>query len=77
MSAVMLTPGQFAIEHADVDARHFRYMVIQFVTDIVNAQEAEDLACGNGCHVAALVIEPVRIAFFRHAVADESKARCA
>ena len=37
MSAVMLTPGEFAVEQAGIHGRHFRSAVIFFFADVAHA----------------------------------------
>jgi hypothetical protein len=76
MSAIMLTPGKLSIEHADIHSRHLLFVVIVRHAEILRAEQPKHRLCGNGSHIAALMIEPLRIAFFRNAVADERQPRC-
>ena len=75
MAAVVLAPGEVAIEEAGVDGGHFGGAVIFFFTDVARAEEAEDRAGGGGGHVAALLIEPKGVAAFGNAVTNEGEAR--
>src|SRR6266498_2074552 len=75
VSAVVLAPGEFTIEQARVDRRHYCGAVIFFFADVARAQKAEDRPGGDGRHVTALLIEPIGIAAFRHAVTDEGEPR--
>src|SRR5688572_20672809 len=74
MSAIMLTPREMAIEHADVHRRHFFRTVIVCRTKIFCTEQAEHRPGRDGCHVAALMVEPSRIAALGHTVADERGA---
>src|SRR6185295_2879380 len=73
MSAVVLPPGQFTVEQAGVDGWHLGGAIILFFADVARAQKAEGWPRGDSCHIAALLIEPVGVAPFRHAVADEGE----
>src|SRR6266498_2116626 len=73
--AIVLTPGKFALEQAGVDRRHFCRAIIFFYAKVSRTQESEDRAGGDCGHVAALLVEPVGVAAFRDAVADESGTR--
>src|SRR5437667_12633844 len=68
VSAVVLPPGQLAVEHADVHGRHLLPLVIIRYAEIFRAEKPENRAGRDGGHVAALMIEPPRIAFFGHAI---------
>src|ERR1051325_34616 len=72
MPAVVLSPGQFAIEQPGVHRRHFGGAIIFLFSDVSHAEQPEDRAGGNSGHVAALLIQPIGITPFRHPVADES-----
>ena len=73
--AVMLTPGQLAIEQAHVDRRHLLVVIVVRGPQVFRAQEPEYRPGGDGGHVAALLVQPLRVALLRHAVADEGQAR--
>src|SRR5436189_3764276 len=75
VSAVVLTPGEFAVEQAGVDRRHPGGAIIFLLADIPCSQKTEDRAGGDGGHVAPLLVEPVGIATFGDAVAYEGGAR--
>ena len=75
MAAVVLAPGEFAVEHAGVDGGHLGGAVIFFFSKVANAEEAEGWTSGDGGHVAALLVEPVGVATGGNAVADEGRAR--
>ena len=75
VAAVVLTPGELTIEQADVHGRHLLGLVVVRHTKTLRAEQAEDRLRRDGCHIAALVIEPLRIAALRDAVADERQPR--
>ena len=75
MAAVVLPPRQFAVDKADVDGWHRRDVIVAGVAGIADAEETKHGAGGDDGHIAALVIEPVRVAFPGNAVADEDPAR--
>ena len=75
VSAVVLAPGELSIEEALVYRRHFRGVIVVADTEIFRAEQPENRACRNGCHEAALLVQPFRVAFFRDAVTDENKTR--
>ena len=75
MSAVVLAPGEFTVEQAGVHGRHFRGAIIFFFANIPRAQETEDRSGGDPRHVAALLVEPIGVAVFGHAVTDERETR--
>ena len=75
MTAVMLPPCQLAVEHAHVHRGHLLLAVIIGSAEILRAQQPEHRPCGYGSHVTALMIEPLRIAFFGNAITDEGQPR--
>src|SRR5206468_2073525 len=71
VSAVVLAPSEFAVEEAGVHGRHFRRAIIFFLADVARAEETEHGTGGDGRHIAALLVEPIRVTARRDAVADE------
>ena len=76
VSTVMLSPRQLTIKKTDVDSRHLRHAIVVRVAKVLDAEQAEDGPGCDRCHIAALVIEPVRVTLLRDAVADEHPSRC-
>jgi hypothetical protein len=60
---------------ARVVKRHFCHPVVFGHAEIPCAEETEDRAGRHRGHVTPLLVEPVRVAFFRDAVADERGTR--
>ena len=77
VAAVMLSPGEFAIEHINVHGRHLFGLVIITASKIASTEQSEHWLGGDRGHEAALMIEPLGITAFRNSVADESQARSA
>ena len=75
VSAVVLAPGELAVEQARVDGRHLRHAVVLGHPEVSRPEQAEDRARRHRGHVAALLVEPVGVALLRDAVADEGRAR--
>ena len=75
MPAVVLAPRQLAFEQARVGRGHLRHAIILGHTDIPRAEQAENRTRRHRSHVAALLVEPVRVALLRDAVADERRPR--
>jgi hypothetical protein len=75
VAAVVLSPGQFALEQARVDRRHQRRPVILLLPDVPHAKQPKDGARRDRRHVTALLIEPIRVATRGYAVADEGRSR--
>src|SRR5262245_24647965 len=71
----MLPPGELSVEHADVDGRHLLGFVVIRRSQILRTQKFENGSGGDRGHVAALVIEPSGVAFFRHAITNEGGTR--
>src|SRR5579864_5074991 len=69
MAAVMLAPGELPFQQACVDGGHFFGMIVVGYAQVFCPQELEDRTCGNGCHIAALVVEPSGVTLFRYAIA--------
>ena len=55
--------------------RHLGGAIVIFLADVARAEQTEDRAGRDGGHVAALLVEPVGVALFRDAVADEGRPR--
>src|SRR6185295_522848 len=71
MTTVVLPPRELSVEHADVDRRHLLLHVVVGSSEVLGAKQPKH---GSGCdssHIAALMVEPLRVAFFRNAIADE------
>src|SRR5690606_28507202 len=73
MTTIVLTPGELAVQESNVDRWHFFRFVIVGYTEVARAEQFIHGACGNRGHVTAMVIQPVCIARFWNAVADERK----
>src|SRR5262245_27618557 len=73
MSAVVLTPRNMAIEEADIDCGHFFRLIIRAHPQVLSAEQAENRLSGYSSHVAALMVQPPRVALFRYSVADKRK----
>src|SRR5262245_25107715 len=67
MAAVVLPPGELAIEQADVDCRHSFRLVVVRPAQIFCAKQPKHGSSGDSSHETALVIEPIGVAFLRHA----------
>src|SRR5207244_12841030 len=57
-----------------IDRRHFCGVIVVRGPEIFRAQEAKHRPGRDGCHVAALLVEPFRVALLRRAVTDEGQA---
>ena len=75
VTAIVLAPGECAVEQVDVDGRHLFGHVVVASAEVACSQQSEDRLSGDRGHEAALMIQPVSIAAFRDAVADEGQAR--
>ena len=73
--AVVLAPGQLAVEEARVVRRHLRHAIVLGHAQVAGAEQPEHRAGRHRGHEAALLIQPVRVALLRHAVADEGGTR--
>src|SRR5262249_41199990 len=51
MAAVVLPPGELAVRHPDVYARHRRDVIVARVAEIADAEQPENGARGNRRHV--------------------------
>ena len=58
-----------------VDGRHLFAHVVVASAKVSCSQQSENRLSGDRRHEATLMIEPLRIAFFGHSVADEGEAR--
>ena len=59
MSAVMLPPGELAIQQAHVYGGHFLSVIVVRSAQAFRAQQPEHGLRGDGGHEAALMIEPL------------------
>ena len=75
MPAIVLPPGESPAEQALINRRQLGGLVMLARAESRGAEQLENLAGRDGCHVAALLIEPERIAPLGDSVADESGAR--
>src|SRR5579863_10012002 len=73
--AIVLAPGKVPIEQTLIHRRHLRGAVVAFHIQALGAEQGENAARVHGGHPAALMVEPVRIALFGNAVADEREPR--
>src|SRR5215469_11646513 len=71
VAAVMLPPRKLAIEQTDIHSRHLFGLVIIGPSKIFNPEQPEHGLRRDCRHEATLMIEPLRVAFFGDAVADE------
>src|SRR5690242_18690168 len=71
MAAVVLPPRELSVNQPDIDAGHDRGVIVVTLAEIASAEQTEHRPGGDRRHVAALVIEPVRIALLGNPVADE------
>ena len=65
VAAVVLTPGQLAVEQARVDGGHFFLLVIVGRAQVLRAEQSKHRLRGDGGHEAALLVEPVGVAASR------------
>jgi hypothetical protein len=77
VATVVLSPGEFAIEHLNVHGRHLFGLVIITASKIASTEQSEHRLGRDRGHEAALMIEPLGIAAFRNPMADESQSRSA
>lgn len=75
MSAIVLAPGERAVEQADVHGRHLCIPIVVGHAEVLGAEQSKDRLGCDRCHEAAFVIEPLRVAFLSNAVADEGEPR--
>ncbi len=55
--------------------RHLLGLVVVATSEVLRAEQPEHAARRHRGHVAPLLVEPLRVALLRHAVADEGRAR--
>src|SRR5574337_515636 len=67
MSAVVLTPGELAVEQSGVDGRHLRGAIIVRYAEVLRTEQPEHRLGRHRRHEAAPVVQPFRVALFRHA----------
>src|SRR5437667_7448424 len=77
VTSIMLPPCELAFEKSSIDRRHFRGVIVVGDSEVLRAEQTEHGPSSDGCHVAALMVQPFRITFLRDAIADESQSRCA
>src|SRR5437773_7347833 len=70
----MLAPRELAIEQARFDWRQFCGVIILRNSQVSRSEQPKYPLGGHCGHIAALLVEPFRIALLRHAVADEGQA---
>ena len=75
VTAVVLPPRELAVEQPDVHRRHLRRPPVVRHAEILRAEQAEHRLRRDGRHEAALMIEPLRVALLRNAVAHERQPR--
>src|ERR1051326_6240528 len=76
MPAVVLAPGKLAVQKPAVYRGHFRRVIVGTDAEIFSAEKAENRLRGHRSHKTALLIEPSRVAFFRHPITHKRKAGC-
>ena len=64
MAAVMLAPGQFAVQQAGEHGRHGLLAVVVRQAEIPRAEQLEHLARGDGRLPAAVLVQPQGISNF-------------
>src|SRR5690349_13206668 len=77
VSAVMLSPGELPVQESCIYRRHPGDAIVRRDTKIFHAKQAKYRLRGDCGHETSLLIEPLRVTFFRHAVTHESRTRCA
>ena len=75
MAAVVLTPRQLSIQEPRVHGGHFGGAIVFLLADVPRPQQPEHRPRRDRRHVAALLVQPVGVAAFRHPVADEREPR--
>src|SRR5262252_7916231 len=73
--AIVLPPGKLSAEEADVYRRHLLRVVVVGRAEISRAEQPEYRTRRDRRHVAALMVEPSRIALFGNAVTDKGRPR--
>src|SRR5271169_4765524 len=68
VSTVMLAPGKLAIKQTYIDGRHLFGSIVVRSPQILCAQEPEHGPGSDGSHVAALLVQPFRVALLGNAV---------
>src|SRR6266567_8468122 len=76
VASVMLPPSELAFEKSNIERRHFRGVIVIRDSEVLSAEQTEHGPGSYSCHVAALLVQPLRITLLRDAVADESQSRC-
>jgi hypothetical protein len=75
MSAIMLAPGELAIQQTHIDRWHLRGAIVVGNSKILRTQQPEYRPGCDRSHKAALLIQPFCIAFLGHAITDERRPR--
>src|SRR5262245_39205569 len=71
VAAIVLTPGQDAVEQIHIDVRHAFLHEVVTAPQVARSQQPENRLCRNRGHEAALMVEPVCVASLGNSVADE------
>src|SRR5438477_13194290 len=77
VTSIMLPPCELAFEKSSIDRRHFRGVIVVGDSEVLRAEQTEHGPSSDGCHVAALMIQPLCVTLLRNAIADEAQPRCA
>ena len=75
VAAIVLAPGELAVEQADVHGRHLLGRVVVGAAEVLRAEQTEHRLRRDRGHEAALMIEPLRVALLGNAVAHEREPR--
>ena len=76
MASVVLAPCELAFEKPYIDRRHFRGVIVVRDSEVLRTEQTKHRPRGHSCHVAALLVQPLRVTFLRDAIADEGQPRC-
>ena len=74
MAAVVLAPGQFAVQQTGQDRRHGLFPVVVGNAQIFGTQQFESFSGRNRGLPAAVLVQPQVVSLFGDAVADEHQA---
>src|SRR5688500_2396173 len=75
MPAIMLAPGEFALEETGVHWRFLCGAIAVFDSEVTRPEQTEHWTRGDGGHVAAVLVQPVCVAALRNPVSDEGGTR--
>ena len=75
VAAVVLSPGKLPFQQSLIDVGQLHREIVVRRAEVFRAEQSEYRPGGNGGHEAPPLVEPLRVALFRNAVADESQPR--